>query len=147
MSNVNWFTTRKHMKPAQIGSDIIELLESKFSGLYEIQPFGSKYWDVSIRANGEYYGSTSITYVNRNRITFKPGGLDYSSYLEGWLRSELATKYNGMCGGEFDPKERWKPNPSRYSTYRSYFLEMHPRWKIDAVDYLMSNLPETLRDK
>lgn len=146
MANINWITTRKHLTAKRVDADLRRLIANKSGDAGSVTvPDCPKhpddhlgFWMIDIPFKGLSAG-TSVTLVNRNRITFKPNSYEVSNWLETWLRNELGVLYNGMCGGEHDDK-RWAPDNTKYITYRLYVERMHSHWTSKDRSMLLDGL-------
>lgn len=154
MANHGYITSKKNFKKEQILLDLQEINERRFKGLLKIETlFDGKQWLI-------YFGEEKDKYINgidfwlasRRKIEHRHEDF-FLYYMEVVFSEELGKKYDGILSDE-GIDDKWKPNPKKYPTYKSWLkLKYSSNYWIknnelaqECMECELAHAPEELRD-
>lgn len=141
MANVNWITTKVNFDVEEVDTRLRKVLTERFGAHADIRRFEtSGCWDCYVGRDGY----VCVNLVSKRRLTFKPGGHDWSSFLEAWLRNKLGAEYAGLCGGE-DGDKSWVPDAGRFPSYTSWVNDLRSSWTLEDRERIIESVPADLR--
>lgn len=121
MGNYYFFVTKKYPYNLGLEALIPKLAADLFQGNLRVEGTGVNF-DIYQTVGDQKWPLYRIDWLHGRRTGGKHGGLGWVGWTQTILMESIALAVGGHMGDE-GVIERWKPNPEKYPTYRSWFEE------------------------
>jgi hypothetical protein len=144
MVNHGYITTKKKLTAKRVLEDLQEINQRRFSGQLTIED----------GVYGEDKGGWFVSYTDPKQTPSFPQGFNiwltsqrrlehrhshgWYFYLELFFQEELGAKYDAVFTDE-GHGDKWKPNPSKYSTYEDWLKVYHEHSLKDEITRPFAN--------
>ena len=154
MANHGFVTTRRILRFDRVHADLSEIVQRRFKGKMQIngphEEDGVVMWVMQPckeSISGIVHGFQVWLSTSR-KLEFRHPFNDWAFWAQVVVINELGARYNGIISDE-GVSEKWKPDPKKYPTYKSWADARHarcPRWLRGVLTMAdISHVPPYLR--
>lgn len=143
--NHSFLTLRnKTFKPDIVDFQLRKIVSEKWGTAFIIER-NDTFWEV--KHPTEPGLGTSLWIETSRKLEFRRGYKQFASWVESYIRESLGIYFGAICGDEGIP-DRWKPDPTKFPDYKSYFELLHePMYKMSKLQKIVHNKVKNLAYK
>ena len=102
----------------KIDTIVRELVRAKWGSLAVVERGAPAHWLISTAAKDPGF-SLSLWITSPRKIEFRKGFGDLGTWLQGYIRDNLAQQLGGRCREEGGGRKGYTPKPEIYATFKT----------------------------
>lgn len=119
MANHGFITSKRFWKKEKVYHDLCEINKNRFNNLLSIKDHGNGFWSINYDDGRGYPVGFDLWISSTRKLEHRHPHNTWAGYLEIVFVHELAGRYGAILSDE-SSKDRWQPNPKKYSSYKKY---------------------------